>query len=66
MTLNQFAKKLAVIHNESGLLYKDMLDQETLFKVQDEIIDLLCDAHKEGSLSNNSLVQFKHIFTIVK
>ena len=38
MTLNQFLRKLAVIHNEKGLLYSDMLDQDTLFRVQDEII----------------------------
>jgi hypothetical protein len=64
MTINQFAKKLAAIHNENGLLYSDMLDQDTLFRVQDSIIDLLCEAHKDGSLSNNTLMQFNHIFTI--
>lgn len=64
MTLNQFLKKLAVIHNEYGLLYSDMLDQETLFKVQDEIIDLLIDAERSGAVSNATLLQFKHIFTI--
>ena len=62
MTLNQFIKKLAVIHNEHGLLYSDMLDQETLFKVQDEIIDLLIDAERSGAVSNATLLQFKHIF----
>lgn len=64
MTLNQFLKKLAVIHNESGLLYKDMLDQETLFKVQDEMTDLLVDAERSGTVSQSTLLQFKHIFTV--
>lgn len=64
MTINQFAKKLATIHNENGLLYSDMLDQDTLFKVQDDIIELLLEAHREGSISKNTLVQFNHIFTI--
>ena len=64
MTTNQFAKKLAKIHNESGLLYKDMLDQETLFKVQDEITDLLVDAERSGTVSQSTLLQFKHIFTV--
>ena len=64
MTLNQFAKKLATIHNESGLLYKDMLDQDTLFEVQDSIIDLLMKAHEDGALSRNALLQFNHIFSV--
>tara|TARA_R100000406_G_C3067526_1_gene113244 strand:+ start:511 stop:708 length:198 start_codon:yes stop_codon:yes gene_type:complete len=64
MTINQFTKKLAAIHNEYGLLYSDMLDQETLFKVQDSIIELLLEAHNDGALSNNTLMQFNHIFKI--
>lgn len=64
MTLNQFAKKLAQIHNESGLLYSDMLDQETLFNVQDQIIDLLIEAQKDGSVSQAALLEFNHIFSI--
>ena len=64
MTLNQFLKKLAVIHNENGLLYSDMLDQDTLFRVQDEIIELLLEAERSGAVSNATLLQFKHIFTI--
>ena len=64
MTLNQFIKKLAVIHNEHGLLYSDMLDQETLFKVQDEIIDLLIEGENDGNISQNTMLQFKHIFKI--
>ena len=66
MTLNQFANKLAEIHNESGLLYKDMLDQDTLFFVQDAIADLLIDAHRDGSISNKTISQFKHVFTVNK
>lgn len=62
MTLNQFVKKLAVIHNENGLLYSDMLDQDTLFKVQDEIINLLLEAESSGTVSQASLLQFNHIF----
>lgn len=62
MTLNQFIKKLAVIHNENGLLYSDMLDQDTLFKVQDEIINLLLEAESSGTVSQASLLQFNHIF----
>ena len=64
MTLNQFAKKLAQIHNDSGLLYADMLDQETLFRVQEEIIDLLIEAENDGNVSQNTMLQFKHIFKI--
>jgi hypothetical protein len=64
MTLNQFAKKLAQIHNESGLLYSDMLDQETLFNVQDQIIDLLIEAQRDGSVSQAALLEFNHIFSI--
>lgn len=64
MTLNQFAKELAQIHNESGLLYKDMLDQDTLYQVQDCIIDLLLKAHEDGALSRNSLLAFNHLFSI--
>ena len=62
MTLNQFVKKLAVIHNENGLLYSDMLDQDTLFRVQDEIINLLLEAESSGTVSQSSLLQFNHIF----
>ncbi len=64
MTLNQFAKKLAEIHNEHGLLIADGFDQDTLFKMQDEIVDLLIDAQREGSLSQNTLLKFNHIFHI--
>lgn len=64
MTINQFAKKLATIHNENGLLYSDMLDQDTLFRVQDSIIDLLLEAHNDGALSKNTLMQFNHIFKV--
>ena len=66
MTLNKFAKGLAQIHNDSGLLYCDMLDQDTLFRVQEEIIDLLIDAEREGSISQATLLQFNHIFTLNK
>lgn len=64
MTLNQFAKKLAQIHNDSGLLYSDMLDQDTLFRVQDEIIDLLIEAESDRSISQATMLQFNHIFKI--
>jgi len=43
-----------------------MLDQETLFRVQEEIIDLLIDAEREGSISQATLLQFNHIFTLNK
>ena len=66
MTLNKFAKGLAQIHNEHGLLYCDMLDQDTLFRVQEEIIDLLVEAEREGSVSQATLLQFNHIFTLNK
>lgn len=64
MTLNQFALRLAKIHNDSGLLYCDMLDQETLFEVQESICDLLIQAHKEGAVSHKTLLSFNHVFTI--
>lgn len=66
MTLNKFAKGLAQIHNESGLLYCDMLDQDTLFSAQDAIIDLLIEAERDGSVSQATLLQFNHIFTLNK
>jgi len=62
MTLKQFAKRLAEIHNNSGLLYKDMLDQETLFDVQEKISDLLLEANQRGALSNENLFEFNHVF----
>ena len=66
MTLNQFANKLAEIHNEHGLLIADGFDQDTLFKMQDEIADLLIDAYRDGSISNNTISQFNHVFTVNK
>lgn len=62
MTLKQFAKRLAEIHNESGLLYKDMLDQECLFDIQEKITDLLLEAHERGGLSSENLFEFNHVF----
>lgn len=65
MTLNQFAKRLAEIHNESGLLYCDMMrDQETLFFVQESICDLLLQANQNGSVSDKTLLQFDHVFSL--
>lgn len=64
MTLNQFVKQLAEIHNEHGLLIADSFDQDTLFKMQDEIVDLLIYAERNGSLSQNTLLKFNHIFHI--
>lgn len=65
MTLNQFAKRLAEIHNDSGLLYCDIMrDQDTLFEVQQGICDLLIEAHKEGAVSQKTLLSFNHVFTI--
>ena len=66
MTLNQFANKLAEIHNEHGLLIADGFDQDTLFKMQDEITDLLIDAHRDGSISTKTVSQFNHVFTVNK
>jgi hypothetical protein len=66
MTLKQFAKELAKIHNDSGLLYKDMLDQETLFDVQEKITDLLLSANQKGALSNENLFEFNHVFKTYK
>ena len=66
MTLNQFAKKLAQIHNESGLLYKDMLDQDTLFSVQDAIADLLLEANKDNSVTTKTMLEFNHVFNTQK
>lgn len=65
MTLNQFAKRLAEIHNESGLLYCDMIrDQDTLFFVQESICDLLIQANQNGSVSDKTLLQFDHVFSL--
>ena len=66
MTTNQFAKKLAAIHNESGLLYKDMLDQDTLFSVQDAIADLLLEANKDNSVTTKTMLEFNHVFNTQK
>ena len=62
MTTNQFAKKLALIANESGLLYEDMLDQDTLFFVQDAIADLLIEANKDNSVTKKTMLEFNHVF----
>ena len=64
MTLNKFAKRLAKIHNDSGLLYCDMLDQETLFEVQESICDLLIQANQNGSVSTKTLLEFNHVFSL--
>ncbi len=64
MTTNQFAKKLAVIANESGFLYKDMLDQDTLFELADSIANLLIEANKDNSVSTKTLLEFNHVFSV--
>ena len=64
MTTNQFAKKLALIANESGLLYKDMLDQDILFFVQDAIADLLIEANKDNSVTKKTMLEFNHVFQV--
>lgn len=64
MTTNQFAKKLALIANESGFLYKDTLDQDTLFFVQDAIADLLIEANKDNSVTKKTMLEFNHVFSV--
>jgi len=64
MTTNQFAKKLALIANESGLLYSDMLDQDTLFALQDAITNLLIEANKNKSVTNKTMLEFDHVFSL--
>ncbi len=66
MTLNQFAKKLAEIHNKSGLLYEDMLDQDVLFSVQDSIADLLIEANRDNSITTKTMLEFNHVFNTQK
>jgi len=62
MTTNQFAKKLALIANESGFLYKDTLDQDTLFFVADAIANLLIEANRDKSITNKTMFEFEHVF----
>ena len=62
MTTNQFAKKLALIANESGFMYKDTLDQDTLFFVADAIANLLIEANKDKSITNKTMFEFEHVF----
>ena len=62
MTTNQFAKKLAAIANESGFLYKDTLDQDTLFFVADAIANLLIEANRDKSITNKTMFEFEHVF----
>ncbi len=64
MTTNQFAKKLALIANESGFLYKDTLDQDTLFFVADAIADLLIEANKDNSVTKKTMLEFNHVFSV--
>ena len=64
MTTNQFAKKLALIANESGFLYKDTLDQDTLFFVADAIANLLIEANKDNSVTTNTMLEFNHVFSV--
>jgi hypothetical protein len=66
MTTNQFAKKLALIANESGLLYKDTLDQDNLFFVQDAIADLLLEANNDNSVTKNTMLEFNYVFSLGK
>jgi len=66
MTTNQFAKKLAVIANESGFLYKDTLDQDTLFFVADAIANLLIEANKDNSVTTKTMLEFNHVFSVNK
>lgn len=66
MTTNQFAKKLALIANESGFLYKDTLDQDTLFFVADAIANLLIEANKDNSVTTKTMLEFNHVFTVNK
>jgi len=62
MTTNQFAKKLALICNESKLLYEDMLDQDTLFFVADAIANLLIEANRDKSITDKTMLEFNHVF----
>lgn len=62
MTTNQFAKKLALIANESGFMYKDTLDQDTLFFVADSIANLLIEANRDKSITNKTMFEFEHVF----
>jgi hypothetical protein len=64
MTTNQFAKKLALIANESGFLYKDTLDQDTLFFVADAIANLLIEANKDNSVTTKTMLEFNHVFSV--
>lgn len=64
MTTNQFAKKLALIANESGFLYKDTLDQDTLFFVADAIANLLIEANKDNSVTKKTMLEFNHVFSV--
>ena len=66
MTTNQFAKKLAKIHNESGLLYKDMLDQDTLFSLQHSLADFLIYANKDISVTTMTMLEFNNVFNTQK
>lgn len=66
MTTNQFAKKLALIANESGFLYKDTLDQDTLFFVADAIANLLIEANKDNSVTTKTMLEFNHVFSVNK
>lgn len=64
MTTNQFAKKLAVIANESGFLYRDTLDQDTLFELADSIANLLIEANKDNSVTTKTMLEFNHVFSV--
>jgi len=62
MTLNQFAKQLAQLHNETGFLLADMFDQETLCIIQDRVADLLIEAYEDDAVSRKTLLEFKNVF----
>lgn len=62
MTLNKFANELAQLHNKHGLLYCDMIDQDTLFEIQSTIANLLILGYESGKISKKTMEEFKHVF----
>ena len=63
MTLTKFVKGLAKAHKETGFLHADTIDQDTLFKLQDTILQLILQAYESHKVSEKTLFSFDNCFT---
>ena len=62
----EFIKLIAKACNKSQVLYCDMVHQDELFDFQEEFIDALVFAYDSKLVSQKQMLQFEHIFGLVK